>query len=209
MIKLSKFGMRIAICASLALSSAAGSVWAQSADRDQVKEMAVEIKDLMEKLRTRTEALPPLLEKLEQGLENINKAQEHVAGLIANLEEATTHMEDESAFDLAIDNYKGETLDLIAEAKASNNDVIKRAIPGLQKTLAGLEKDDQDRSTTVAEARNLIRTLEKNDEALVFFIKANQVQLAAESIRENIGKFSEIVKNGSALAESLLEGVTQ
>lgn len=205
---LSKIGARIVFCAALTLPMVTGNAWAQSAE-NEVEAMAGQIKALMEQLETRTEEFPPFLKELEDGLVTIEQAQERVQGLIDNLKKATSQMEDNSEFDLAIDKYKEQTLALIAEAEASNNAAIKEAIPGLQKTLDDLEADDRKRSATVVEARNLIRTLEENDEALVFFIKANQVQLAAKSIRENVEEFSQIVENGRVLAESLLDGVTQ
>jgi len=202
-----KLALRAAFCALVAFAVLPGTGYAQSAE-DEVENMANQIKVLMEQLQTRTEEFPPFLRELEQGLVDIEEAQERVQGLITNLKEATTQMEDNSAFDMAIDKYKDETIALIAEAEASNNNAIKQAIPGLQATLDSLEADDLKRNATVVDARNLIRTLEENDEALVFFIKANQVQLAAQSIRENVAEFETIVENGKVLAESLLEGAT-
>ena len=206
--KLCSFGKRVVICAYLTIAASTGCAWAQSA-QVEVEQMAGQLKALMEQLSTRTEEFPPFIAELEQGLVNIEQAQERVAGLIANLEEAIKQMEDDSAFDQAIDAYKVQTLALIAEAEASNNDAIKLAIAGLQETLDGLEADDRKRSATVVEARNLLRTLEQNDEALVFFMKADQVQLAAQSIRANLDEFASILENGKVLAESILDGVAQ
>ena len=94
---------------------------------------------------------------------------------------------------------------MIAEADASNNQIIKDEIPNLEATLEGLDADDEQRARTVIEARNLIRTLEENREAIAFFIKADRVQRAADLIRANVVDFSEIIDGGKLLASSLLD----
>ena len=78
-------------------------------------------------------------------------------------------------------------------------------IPDLQETLTGLESDDEQRSKTVVDARNLIRTLEENKETISFFIRAGEVQKAAEMISANVGDFANIVERGKAVADGLLE----
>jgi DNA repair exonuclease SbcCD ATPase subunit len=179
----------------------------QSPEEARVQEIAAEIDSLMKTLAARTEEYPAFIAELQDGLVTIEQADERVDQLIAELKSATDGMEDGTALDNAIDDYKTATSDLIAEATASNNTAIKSAIPALEETLAGLEEDDASRAATVIKARNLIRTLETDKEAISFFIRANQVQRAAALISANIDEFEEIVANGQELATKLMGSI--
>lgn len=174
-------------------------------EKERVAEMAGAISELMTSLEQRAADYPAFLDQLEQGLVDIEQADATVAELIDNLRNATAQMEDGSDFDMAIDDYKAQTTELIAEAEASNNAIIKGEVANLQEVLDGLEEDDQARARTVIEARNLIRTLEENREAIAFFIKADSVQRAAELIRANVVDFSEIIDSGKTVASRLLD----
>jgi hypothetical protein len=114
-------------------------------------------------------------------------------------------MEDGSDFDNAIDAYIDSTTALISEAEASANQAIRATAPALREILGGLESDDERRAATVIEARNLVRVLEQNREALAFFIRANQVAQAAALIHEHVEEFQKIVEDGKVLASDLLQ----
>lgn len=174
-------------------------------EKARVAEMASSIAELMSSLEQRAQDYPVFLDQLEQGLVDIEQADATVAELIDQLQMATQEMEDGSDFDTAIDDYKQQTTALIAEAEASNNKIIKAEVPNLQAVLEGLQEDDEARARTVIEARNLIRTLEENREAIAFFIKADSVQQAAELIRANVVDFSEIIDSGKDVASRLLD----
>lgn len=174
-------------------------------EKARVAEMANSIAELMSSLEQRAQDYPVFLDQLEQGLVDIEQADATVAELIDQLQMATQEMEDGSDFDTAIDDYKQQTTALIAEAEASNNKIIKAEVPNLQAVLDGLQEDDEARARTVIEARNLIRTLEENREAIAFFIKADSVQQAAELIRANVVDFSEIIDSGKDVASRLLD----
>lgn len=174
-----------------------------SAEKARVEEIAAQLDLVMSGLEERAEAYPAFIEELRAGLVTIEQADEEVGELIAQLIAATDQMDDQSDFDTAIDEYRSTTVDLIAEAEASNNDAIKSAIPDLEASLSELNASDERRAETVIEARNLIRSLEQNREAIAFFIRAGQVKRAAALIVANVDEFVEIVENGKALAGSL------
>lgn len=199
----------VTVATFFAVMTSADDLLAQDGEaKSNVEAMAGQIQELMDQLSQRNEEFPPFIKELEDGLVTIEQAQEKVDILINDLREATDKLQDGSDFDKAIDAYKEETVALIAQAEASNNEAIKGAIPELTVILQSLEDDDKKRSATVVEARNLLRTLERNDEALVFFIKAKQVKLAAKAISENVADFEAIVENGKVIAQSLLDGAS-
>lgn len=201
---------RIGTAAFLALSASTTALVAQdtaaTAD-EQIATAAATIQDLVTQLTARAEGYPDFVAELQEGLVTIEQADEQVRELIASLTEATTQLEDGSDVDNAIDDYLAVTRDLIAEADGSTNEAIRGAIPGLEATAEDLIASDRSRGELVIEARNLIRTLEQDQEALAFFIRANQVQQAAEMIAGNIEEFGRLVENGNTLASSLLETV--
>ncbi|MGR3804778.1 hypothetical protein [Marinibacterium profundimaris] len=200
-----RFLSRLLTVTALGLWSGLASAQPTPSEKARVAEMAGAINELMTSLEQRAEDYPAFLDQLEQGLVSIDEADATVAELIENLSNATAQMEDGSEFDTAIDDYKTQTTELIAEAEASNNSIIKAEVPNLQAVLEGLEEDDEARARTVIEARNLIRTLEENREAIAFFIKADSVQRAAELIRANVVDFSEIIDSGKMVASNLLD----
>ncbi|MAC80614.1 MAG: hypothetical protein CML66_21405 [Rhodobacteraceae bacterium] len=196
---------RLLWAASLGLWAGFATAQPTPSEKARVAEMASSIAELMTSLEQRAQDYPVFLDQLEQGLVDIEQADATVADLIDQLSTATREMEDGSDFDTAIDDYKEQTTALIAEAEASNNKIIKAEVPNLQAVLDGLQDDDEARARTVIEARNLIRTLEENREAIAFFIKADSVQQAAELIRANIVDFSEIIDAGKDVASRLLD----
>ena len=127
-------------------------------EKARVAEMAGAIAELMSSLEQRAADYPAFLDQLDQGLVDIEQADAKVAELIEQLQMATRQMEDGSDFDTAIDDYKQQTTALIAEAEASNNQIIKAEVPNLQAVLDGLDSDDEARARTVIEARNLIHS---------------------------------------------------
>lgn len=192
--------------ASCILAAPMGQAQSTSAEeRDAARLMAEEISVLMTDLEARAEGFPAVLEALAEGKANIEQADETVDELISQLNRVTDEMDDNSEFDQAIDDFKTSTTELISEAEASTNEAIRGLIPDLQETLTGLESDDEQRSKTVVDARNLIRTLEENKETISFFIRAGEVQKAAEMISANVGDFANIVERGKAVADGLLE----
>lgn len=174
-----------------------------SAEEARVKTLAAQLELVMSGLEERAEAYPAFVQELQAGLVTIERADEEVGELIAQLIAATDQMDDKSDFDTAIDEYRSATVDLIAEAEASNNDDYKSIIPDLEAILEELNASDERRAETVIEARNLIRSLEQNREAIEFFIRAGQVQRAAALIEANVDEFVEIVENGKALTGSI------
>ncbi|MBB95899.1 MAG: hypothetical protein CML68_15060 [Rhodobacteraceae bacterium] len=190
---------------ALGLWAGLASAQPTPSEKARVAEMAGAISELMSSLEQRAADYPAFLDQLEQGLVDIEQADAKVAELIDQLRMATEQMQDGSEFDTAIDDYKQQTTALIAEAEASNNKIIKAEVPNLQGVLEGLNSDDEARARTVIEARNLIRTLEENREAIAFFIKADSVQRAAELIRANVVDFSEIIDAGKDVASRLLD----
>lgn len=188
------------------LMFAASPLHAQVAqtEKERVTVMAERLATVMNGLEQRAESYPTFINDLKKGLVTIEQADERVASLIDQLRQATDQMDDKSELDQAIDDYSSATVDLIAEASASNNTVIKEAIPGLETSLAELRAADDKRAETVIAARNLIRSLEQNREAIAFFIKADQVQRASELIVANVADFSRIVEDGKALADGLI-----
>ena len=174
---------------------------------DEIAAAAARIETLVTELQTRAEGYPTFVAELQEGLVTIEQADERVAELIASLREATTQLEDESEVDRAIDEYLSETLALIAEAEGSNIQIIRDAIPALRDTAAALQASDQARAAMVIEARNLIRTLEQDQDALAFLIRANQVQQAAALIADNLSEFGDIIDAGTLLSTSLLDTV--
>ena len=203
--KLAQSLRNVAIAASLALLG--HSVFAQVAETEQerVRLMAEQISTVMSSLEERAAGYPKFIQDLQAGLVSIEQADEEVAKLIQQLTDATDKMEDGGEFDASIKAYKDATTALIAQAEASNNDAIKASVPDLQKTLEGLGKSDEERTATVIEARNLIRSLEQNREAIAFFIKANQVQRASQLISDNVAEFTTIIENGKSLAAGLTD----
>lgn len=175
-----------------------------SEEEARVNSMAEQLQILMSGLEERAEGYPAFIEDLKNGLVTIEQADEQVGALIAQLTEATNQMDDQSEADAAIDAYKAATVELIAEAEASGNDAIKSYIPDLENTLGRLETSDQTRAQRVIEARNLIRTLEQNSEAIAFFIRAGEVERAAGLIEQNIAEFSDLVENGKEFASGLM-----
>lgn len=194
--------IRGALIAAFIVVSASVAV-AQTND-DRVRQMAEKLDALMSELASRNAEQPAFLKELEEGLATIEQADERVAEMIEELKKASQSMEDNSEIDNLIDEYKSQTGKLIAEAEASNNAAIKSAIPELQATLASLETSDEKRSATVVDARNVIRALEQDKEAIAFFIRANQTSKAAELISANVEQFGQIVANGKEIAASLL-----
>jgi DNA repair exonuclease SbcCD ATPase subunit len=201
---------------AVALSAAIvmpGLVCAQDAspstERDNAVLIASEVESLMTDLEARAQEFPEVLRQLAEGTARAEDAENAVAALIERLTEVTDTMEDGSRFDNAIDKYKMATTDLIAEAEASPNDLIKEMVPSLRETLSQLEQDDQDRNQTVVEARNVIDQLKKNKEAIVFFIKAGEVQRGAALIEQNVAEFDSIVSRARGVANSLIEAANQ
>ena len=196
-----------AVCVLIVATSGA---FAQEApevgsERDRVSTMAERIATVMQGLEDRAETYPQFITDLQDGVATIEQADEQVAELISQLQIATDQMDDNSEFDTAIDDYKAATVALIAEAEASPLEVVKSAIPDLEVSLSELEALDQRRAETVVEARNLIRVLEQNREAIAFFIKANQVQRATDVIQSNLDEFEQIVDDGKNLASDLMD----
>lgn len=177
---------------------------AQPSEEDRIRQIAERLDQVLGALEERNAAHSDFVAQLQQGLVNIEQADERVQELIDQLTQATDNMQDGSEIDTAIDDYKGVLTGLIAEAEASNNDAIKAAIPELREDLATLEAQDGTRAGTVIEARNLIRALEQDREAIAFFIRANQAQRAAALISANIDEFVQIVADGKELAASLM-----
>ncbi len=174
-------------------------------EQERVRMMAEQIATVMNSLEDRAAGYPKFIEDLQAGLVTIEQADEEVAKLIQQLTDATDKMEDGGEFDASIDAYKDATTALLAQAEASNNDAIKASIPDLEGTLDNLGKSDEARTQTVIEARNLVRSLEQNREAIAFFIKANQVQRASQLISDNVVEFNTIIESGKTLASGLTE----
>ena len=197
-----------AVCVLIVATSGA---FAQEApevgsERDRVSTLAAQIATVMQGLEDRAETTyPQFITDLQDGVATIEQADEQVAELISQLQIATDQMDDNSEFDTAIDDYKAATVALIAQAEASPLEVVKSAIPDLEVALSELEASDQRRAETVVEARNLIRVLEQNREAIAFFIKANQVQRATDVIQSNLDEFEQIVDDGKNLASDLMD----
>lgn len=191
------------------LAAVFSAVWlpafaqAPSAEAARVKEIAANLEFVLLALEERAASYPELIVELQAGLVTIERADEEVGELIAQLIAATNQMDDQSDFDAAIDEYRDATVSLIAEAEGSNNEDIKAGIPDLEATLKELNVADEERAETVIEARNLIRSLEQNREAIAFFIKAGQLQRATALITENVAEFDKLVEAGKALANSL------
>lgn len=182
---------------------------APNAARDNAVLIASEVDSLMTDLEERAKEFPQVLEDLAEGRARAEDAENAVTSLIERLTEVTDTMEDNSEFDNAIDDYKEATTALIAEAEASPNDLIKEMVPSLRETLQQLEQDDQERNQTVVEARNVIAQLRENQEAIVFFIKAGEIQRGATLIQENVAEFDSIVSRARGVANSLIEAANQ
>lgn len=193
-----------ATAGALALATPA-SAQVSEEQRDRAREMGEMIEQLMTDLEARSTNFPEVLQALAEGRASIEQADETVNQLIAQLTEITDAMEDGKEFDQAIDDYRNETTKLIAEAEGSGNEAMKSIIPNLRETLAGLEADDEARARTVIDARNVIALLEDNREAIAFFIRAGEVQKAAELISANVDEFTDLVARGREVANSLIE----
>ncbi len=180
-----------------------------NAARDTAVLVASEVEGLMIDLEARAQEFPAVLEELAAGRARVEDAENAVASLIERLEEVTDTMEDGSDFDNAIDEYKDATVGLIAEAEASSNDIIREMVPSLKATLDQLEQDDQERNQTVVEARNVIAQLRESQAAIVFFIRAGEVQRGAALIQENVAEFDSIVSRARGVANSLIETANQ
>ena len=172
--------------------------------QERVAEAATQIEILIGTLRERSAAYPEFITDLQEGLLTIEQADERVQELIALLTEATDRMQDTSDIATAIDDYSDATQQLISEAEASTNETIRATVPALTATLENLQNTDRDRAEMVIEARNLIRELEADQEALAFLIRANQVQQAADLIADNVAEFAGLLDTGQALTETLL-----
>ncbi len=196
---------RAALAAGIMLFANFSFAQVAETEQERVRIMAEEIAKYMTSLETQAAGYPEVFKQLKDGLLTIQQADAEVAKLIQLLNDATTKMEDGGEFGESIAAYRDATIALIAEAEASTNDSIKAAVPDLQKTLEALEQSDETRNATVIEARNLIRSLEQNREAIAFFIKANQVQKASQLIAENVGDFALIIENGKSLAAGLTD----
>jgi ABC-type transporter Mla subunit MlaD len=184
----------------------AAPVDAQSqAEKEQVARLAGEVEQLMTDMQTRSEGFPDVLARLQAGEATIAEADETVAQLISQLTEITNSMDDDTEFAGSIDAFVASTVDLIAEAEASNNEAMKGLIPTLETTKEQLEADDARRNEAVVMARNVIRDLERNREAIAFFIKAGAVIEAANLISSSIDDFEVIVERGHAVASGLIE----
>lgn len=194
----------------VALMMTSTAPYAQSQPEAQQNAVAIanQIKTLMEDMEVRAQGFPELLTALAEGRATIEQADQTVADLIEQLTEITTQMEDGTEFDVAIDGYVEATQGLIAEAEASNNDAMKGLIPSLKVTKESLETDDARRAALVVRSRNVIRELEKNREAIAFFIKAGAVTQAAELIRGSVNDFEGIVERGQAVAQGLIDAST-
>ena len=176
----------------------------EGAPEDEIAAAAATIETLVVQLQTRREGYSEFIEELQEGLVTFEQADERVAELIASLRDATAQLEDESEVDRAIDNYLTTTEALIAEADGSDIQIIRDTIPTLRDTAADLRASDQSRAAMVIEARNLIRTLERDQAAIAFLIRANQLQQAAALISANLSEFGEILTAGTSLSTSLL-----
>lgn len=195
----------LVLAAGIAFAASTAGAQVSAPDQERVRIVAERIAELMSALDQRATEYPAFIAELEAGLVSIEQADDRVRDLIEQLTTATDEMEDGGDLDTAIDNYVAATTDLIAEAEASNNDAMKEAIPELEAARESLRADDARRAETVIEARNLIRLLERNREAIAFFIRAGQVQRAADLIRQHVDEFEAIVENGKALAEGIVE----
>ena len=203
---LSRFSRPLMIAAGMVFLAFPAKTQVTESEQERVRAMAEEISSMMAALETRATGYPQFIADLQAGLVTIEQADEQVQQLITELTTATDKMEDGGDLDTSIDAYRTATSALIAEAEASNNDAIKSSIPDLQKTLTNLGTSDESRVSTVIEARNLIRSLEQNRDAIAFFIKADQVQRASNLIAANVTEFSGIVGKGKALAAGLIGG---
>jgi ABC-type transporter Mla subunit MlaD len=184
----------------------AAPVDAQSqAEKEQVARLAGEVEQLMTDMQTRSEGFPDVLARLQAGEATIAEADETVAQLISQLTEITNSMDDDTEFAGSIDAFVASTVDLIAEAEASNNEAMKGLIPTLETTKEQLEADDARRNEAVVMARNVIRDLERNREEIAFFIKAGAVIEAAKLISSSIDDFEVIVERVHAVASGLIE----
>ena len=197
--------LRFAACFAACLAAAPAAAQVTGDQRERAIQMGEQIEQLMVDLEQRAAGFPEILQALAEGRANIEQADETVNQLIDQLKQVTDAMEDGTDFDQAIDDYKDETTTLIAEAEASDNPAIRSVIPDLRATLEGLNGDDRDRAQTVIEARNVIAALEDNREAISFFIRAGQVQRAAELISTNVAEFGDIVERGKIVANGLIE----
>ena len=172
-------------------------------EKARVRAISEQIEVLLSDLESQASEYPEVMVELRQGLINIETADETVQKLIDQLTEITDNMEEGSEFEGAIASYVEFTASLIAEAEGSNSDAQKALIPDLKETLEGLKENDRTRRQTVVDARNVIRQLEKNREDIAFFIKAGEVQQAAELIDAQVGEFARIVEQGKSLANDL------
>lgn len=193
---------------ALMMSTTAPFAQGQSEAQQNAVNLANQIKSLMEDMDARAQGMPTVLAALAEGRATIEEADQTVADLISQLTEITSQMEDGTEFDNAIDGYIEATQGLISEAEASNNDAIKGLIPGLEITKESLETDDARRAALVVRSRNVIRELEKNREAIAFFIKAGAVTQAADLIRGSVDDFEGIVERGQAIAQGLIDAST-
>jgi nitrogen fixation/metabolism regulation signal transduction histidine kinase len=196
--------LSVAIVAATLFIAGAATAQTPTENRERARAMAEDIEQLMIDLEERAAGFPDVLAALAEGRASIEKADETVSQLIDQLTAVTDAMEDGSEFDQAIDAYKDTTIDLIAEAEASGNDAIRAVLPDLRQTLDGLNADDRSRAQTVIEARNVIAELEDNREAIAFFVKAGEVQRAAELISANVDEFGTIVERGKRVANGLI-----
>ena len=203
---LCNFGKRVVICASLTIAASTGCAWAQSA-QVEIEQMARQLKALMEQLATEMGQLTT------EDPSTADTQLEFMSPLQTDIKESTKQIikqiEDVSALNQAIDAYKVQTLALIAEAEASNNNAIKLDIAGLQETLDGLEAVDRKRSAMVVKALNLLRTLVENDVKLMSFMMLEHLELAMQLISADLEEFYSILEDGTVLAESLLDGPAQ
>ncbi|MGR3467996.1 MAG: hypothetical protein ACU0CI_08955 [Shimia sp.] len=190
---------------ALILTLLATPLLAQTPDQDRVRELADEITTLMEAMEERAAEYPEVLERLRAGEAAIEEADASVEQLIQQLTDMTGAMEDGTEFDQAIDGYVEQTEALIAEATASNNAAIRELIPSLEADRERLTAEDERRAEAVIRARNVIRELETNREAIAFFIKAGEVAKAAELISANVQEFEDIVARGQLVAQGLIE----
>lgn len=165
-------------------------------------EMGAQINQLMAELEERADGYT---EGLGRGRTNVEQVDETLSELIQRLLQITHAMEDNSDFDVAIEDYRDTTTELIAEAEASANAAIRGIQPDLLETLERLSENDQERARTVIEARNLIAALEDNREAISILIRVGEVRRAAELFSTSVAEFGDIVERGKMVANGLIE----
>ncbi len=191
-----------ALACALALTA-----WAQEIVPERLKELNKNISDLTTKIDERSVAYPKVIKGIRDKTVKIEKAQDEVAKLIADLNQITDQMDIKSDYRKELKALEDKVNELIVKVEQTDDDTLKEMLVLLKQRYAKIQKIDRDRAEAVIKARAAVRDLEDNQERLVLIIQIGHIDGAIAILEASLKDFKDVVEDATAIARAVDEEV--